>query len=532
MARARSRTPGTARNGWVGIAVLLAIVLAAACSGSPRPAHHVAQGARRAASTAPSPTATANIRAQNTLPGDPHWRITHPGHLYQLEGFADRADVLPGASFRLFVSTTARSFTVRAFRMGWYGGALARLVWTSPQVPGRYQPGAQIAQPGSMAIAPWQPSLTVPTAGWSPGSYLLRLDASTGVQSYVPIVIRSGSMAGRVVLVSAVTSYQAYNGWGGYSLYGGPGGSFGARGRRVSSDRPISYNDGAGAYFQLELPLVAFAERLGLPLAYITSVDLDLYPSVLAGARAVISEAHDEYWSPTMRAAVTRARDQGVNVAFFGANAIFRKIRLESSPLGPDRIEVNYKIPQEDPLYGKDNALVTGNWPTPPDAAPESSLVGQSYVCSVTSDFPMVVTDQGSWVWAGADVHPGESLPRLVGPEFDQVNPSEPTPRPIEVLARSPVSCGAAPTYSDVTYYVAGSGAGVFDAGTEDWICALPAAAGCPAPGSGQPTVERAIQAATANILTAFAAGPAGRAHPARELIPGTGGRPPLLGTN
>ena len=301
----------------------------------------------------------------------------------------------------------------------------------------------------------------MPTKGWPPGSYLLRLDASTGVQSYVPIVIRSPSAAGRVALVSAVTSYQAYNGWGGYSLYGGPGGSFAARGRRVTFDRPISYNHGAGAYFQLELPLVAEAERLGLPLAYLTSVDLDLYPAILAGARAVVSEAHDEYWSPAMRAALTRARDQGVNVAFFGANAIFRKIRFESSPLGPDRIEVNYKIPAEDPLYGTDDALVTGNWPTPPDADPESSLVGQSYVCSVTSNFPMVVTDPASWVWAGAGVHRGEPLPGLVGPEFDQVNPSEPTPRPIEVLARSPVSCGAAPTYSDVTYYVAGSGGGI-----------------------------------------------------------------------
>ena len=26
--------------------------------------------------------------------------------------------------------------------MGWYGGDLARLVWTSPATPGRYQPGA------------------------------------------------------------------------------------------------------------------------------------------------------------------------------------------------------------------------------------------------------------------------------------------------------------------------------------------------------------------------------------------------------
>jgi len=298
------------------VITVLVACLAAACTGAPPPARHAAMRAPGAPGTAQGPAVAGDIRAQNALPGDPRWRVTHPAHLYQLGGFTDRAGVLPGASFRLFVSTTARSFRVRAFRMGWYGGDLARLVWISPGVPGRFQPGAKIIQPGSMVVAPWRPGLAVPTTGWPPGSYLLRLDASTGVQSYVPIVIRSASVAGRAVLVSAVTSYQAYNGWGGYSLYGGPGGSFAARGRRVSFDRPISYSHGAGAYFQLELPLVAVAERLGLPLAYLTSVDLDLYPGILDGARAVVSEAHDEYWSPAMRAAVTRARDRGVNVAF------------------------------------------------------------------------------------------------------------------------------------------------------------------------------------------------------------------------
>jgi hypothetical protein len=509
----------------------MSVLAAVACTSAPTPARHAAPPAHPPVTrTTPNPAVAGNIRAQNALPGDPHWRITDPAHLYQLQGFADRTDVRPGAPFRLFVSTTAASFRVLAFRMGWYDGDLARLVWTSPVTPGHYRPAAKIVPPGSMAVAPWPPSLTVPTGDWPPGSYLLRLDASTGVQSYVPITIRSPSVAGRVVLVSAVTSYQAYNGWGQYSLYGGPGGSFASRGRRVTFDRPLSYSDGAGAYFQLELPLVALAERLGLSLAYLTSIDLDLYPNVLDGARAVISEAHDEYWSAAMRATVTRARDQGVNVAFFGANAIFRKIRFESSPLGPDRIEVNYKIATEDPLYGRDNALVTGNWPTPPDADPESSLVGQSYVCSFARNVPMIVTDPGNWIWAGSGVYRGEALPGLEGPEVDQVNPAEPTPRPIEVLAQSPVGCGALLTYSDVTYYVAASGAGVFDSGTEDWICALPDAAGCPASGVGQPAVRRAIQAATANILTAFAAGPAGRAHPARDLIPGTGGRAPVLG--
>jgi methionine sulfoxide reductase heme-binding subunit len=66
--------------------------------------------------------------------------------------------------------------------------------------------------------------------------------------------------------------------------------------------------------------------------------------------------------------------------------------------------------------------------------------------------------------------------------------------------------CAAATlTYSDVTYCVAHSGAGIFASGAEDWICALPEAAGCPA--HVQPVVRRAIRVATANILTAFAAG-------------------------
>lgn len=511
------------------LAVAIAASALAACS-----AHAKTGGSGKTQTGTHANAAAAeneSTAAENALPGDPHWRITHPGSLYQLEGYADRSDVLPGGSFRLFISTTAPGFVVHAFRMGWYHGDEARLIWTSRELPGHVQPGPKLVQPGNLVTAPWRPSVTITTTNWPPGSYLLRLDAKTGVQAYVPFVVRSPSATSRIALISAVTSYQAYNGWGRYSLYGGPGGQSGDRGRRVTFDRPLSYNHGAGAYFQLEFPLVVLAERLNLPLAYVTSIDLDTDPRVLDGARAAVSEAHDEYWSIAMRDTLTRARDHGVNLAFFGANAIFRKIRFESSPLGRDRIEVNYKIPQEDPLYGRNNALVTGNWPTYPDPDPESSLIGESYVCSVTRNYPMTVTDPRSWIWAGAGVSQGEQLPGLVGPEFDQVNPSEPTPHPIEVIARSPVNCGAPATYADAAYYVARSDAGVFDSGTEDWICALPGA-DCQVPGLTDPRVRRAVMAATSNVLRAFAKGPAGHQHPALEVIPSSGGRPPLLGVS
>jgi len=153
---------------------------------------------------------------------------------------------------------------------------------------------------------------------------------------------------------------------------------------------------------------------------------------VLDGARAVISEAHDEYWSPQMRATVTRARDRGANLAFAGANEIYRRIRLGSSPLGPDRTEVNYRNPREDPLYGIDNASVTANWPDPPAADPPSSLTGQVYACAA-APAPIVVTEPRGWIWAGTGARPGMKLPNLVGRE----HPRNVRPRPVR--PRSPV---------------------------------------------------------------------------------------------
>jgi hypothetical protein len=512
------------------IAGLVAGVMAAGCSSLPLVGQQPSAHPRVSVPSTARPGPGAGTGAEMALPGYPGWRISRPGHGGAIEGYADQVSALPGSPVRLMVSTAAASFHVRALRFGWYGGALARLVWTSPATPGRRQRPAVVLAHG-MVVAPWRPSLTLPTAGWPPGSYLLRLDASSGAQGYVPLVIRSPSVAGAVVLVQPTTTFQAYNAWGGYNLYSGPGGGYPARARAVSFDRPYAGENGAGSFFQKEQPLVSYAERLGLPLAYITSVDLDLNPHVLDGARAVVSEAHDEYWSPAMRAVVTRARDRGVNLAFFGANEIYRKIRFQSSGLGQDRIEVNYKNPLEDPLYGQDNARVTGNWPDPPAADPESSLTGQAYACE-GARAPMVVTDPHGWIWSGSGAAQGTRLPGLVGLEFDVVNPSGPAPRPIEILARSPEYCDGHAAQADVSYYVARSGAGVFDAGTEGWICGLPTVAMptsfCPRHAVRPPAVP-VIETATRNILGAFSRGPAGREHPAHDSLNRPANRGPVL---
>jgi len=455
--------------------------------------------------------------AENQRPGTRDWRIRRGGPAHAIEGFADRVSVLAGQRFRLFVSTTARRWRVEAFRMGWYRGAQARRVWESGWTRGRRQPRPAIARRTNTVTAPWRASMTVATTGWPAGAYLLRLDASSRAQRYVPVTVRSASTAGKVVLLGDVTTWQAYNMWGGYDLYQGPAG-FADRARAVSFDRPYrhdGHDSGAQWFLAFDQSAVALAEKVGVPLAYETDVDLSENAALLAGARAVISLGHDEYYSAGMRARLLAARAAGVNIAFLGANAVFRHIRFARSRLGRDRVVICYKDPAEDPLFGVDNRNTTQDWREPPDPRPESVLTGVFYQCNPVSA-PYVVYDKTSWIFAGARARAGETFVGLVGPEYDRVDVAVPVPRPIEVLAHSPVTCDGVADYSDSAYYTVRSGAGVFSSGTMRWVCAMRGTS-C---GHGVTVAARRfVDIATTNLLRAFAAGPAGLTHPAHDNL-------------
>jgi hypothetical protein len=219
------------------------------------------------------------------------WQVTvRPGT--RIEGFADRTSVLPGGPVRLRVSGTGRSFSVTAFRIGDYSSTPAATAWHGGPFPLVAQPPQTVLSSTRTVVAGWRPTATVPTDGWPPGAYLLRLRSDDGAQGYVPLTVRSASGAGRVVLVQAVTTWQAYNDWGGSSLYHGPDGLYASRSYAVTFDRPYAEEAGAGDFLGNELPLIAFAEHLGIPTAYATDVDLHEDPHLLDGARAVVSPGH------------------------------------------------------------------------------------------------------------------------------------------------------------------------------------------------------------------------------------------------
>ena len=461
----------------------------------------------------PRPTRTPTV-AENSRPGDPHWVIRHLGAEHEIEGYAGRSSVRQGESFPLFVSTTSAGYQVTAFRLGWYQGTGARAVWQSGPLRGHTQAGPAVDAATKMIRTSWDPALDVPTDDWPPGSYLLLLDADSGAQRYVPVTIRSASTAGKVVIKNGVETWQAYNTWGGYDLYQGPQGGYADRSLVVSLDRP-HYGNGAPLFLTYERNAIKLAEYLGLPLAYVTSMDIAADPNLLRGASALFSLGHDEYWSPSERATVTAARNAGVNLGFLGANAMFRRTRLEASTLGTDRQVVCYKTDfTADPMYGKDNTLVTGNWRDAPSPEPESSVTGTLYE-SYPADASYRVASPSSWVFRGTRVPAGASFAHLVGVEYDRVNPGYPVPRPIEVLSHSPLVCHGVSSYGDSAYYTHPGGAGVFNAGTMRWVEAI---FGDQPHGIGTSTAAF-VRQVTANVFRAFADGPAAGQHPAHDNL-------------
>jgi hypothetical protein len=470
-----------------------------------------------AAGSSSQPSAHHKTVSENSLAGDPHWPIKHLGGPDAMLGYAGQASVLPGEPITLYASTTARSFKVTAYRMGWYGGDRARRVWHSGTVRGHKQRKSTLTSPTNTVQTDWGESLTIPTHDWPEGSYLLRMDSESGPQRYVPVTVRSTTTSGKVVIKNSVETWQAYNTWGGYDLYNGPAGiaDYNNRSLVVSLDRPY---DASGAYMFLyhELKLIELAERLGLPLAYTTSMDIAADPHLLDGASALFSLGHDEYWSPPERANVTAARNAGVNLAFLGANCCFRRTRLASSSLGERRQVICYKTSYlQDPMYGKDNALVTSDWREPPNPDPESSMIGTLYESNpVDADY--VVASPSSWLFAGTGVQRGTKFTGLVGIEYDRVNPGAPVERPIEVLSHSPLTCRGVNSYADSAYYTHKSGAGVFNTGTMRWVASM--AKPYPPFGLNSHTAHF-VTKVTKNVLHGFADGPAAAKHPAHDNL-------------
>ena len=474
-------------------------------------------GPRVSSSIQPVPGAGISTAPEHEPRGTDAWRIIRPA-AGRIAAYTTRTSAPPGARVGLKVSTRAKRYRVSAYRLGVYPGGTGALIWRSRFLAGQEQPAPVLSPVETRTVvAPWRRSLTFDTTGWEPGFYVLELRTWLGWETAVPYVVSSLSAVGTVALVAPVTTWQAYNAWGGYSLYAGPAGD--RRSWAVSYDRPYNLMTGANDYRTAAIPVILRAERLhhrrGIPLSYFTNVDLDQHPGALDGAHGYVSMGHDEYWTPAMRKAVEAARRGGTNLAFLGANTMYWRIRLEDRATGPARLQVGYRSDAVlDPLRATRPTEATSRFRDQPAPEPEQAVTGMMYECYPV-DAAYVVASPTWWGFRGTSVRAGDRFDGLVGPEADRVYLNIRTPRPMEVLSHSSYSCRGTTTSTESVYYTTKSGSGVFSAGTLRWGCALVDRCEYPLEARTRDFVRRV----TDNVLEAFAAGRAGRQHPARDTV-------------
>lgn len=474
----------------------------------------------REVTTLPDSAFASWVREENARPGDGTWLQGSPAAPGHLEGYASTTSANLGERVHMFVSATSPYVTAKIFRMGYYQGLGARLVQTLDHVATAAQ---AVPTPDAYGTVDcdWPSTFSLElTSLYLPGQYLVRLENDRGHFSFIPFLVRDDSSRATYVYLSAVTTWQAYNTWGGFSLYreADPTGttilSNARRAVRVSFNRPYDRNfaNGAGDFIGNEFPLLFMMEQLGLDLTYWSDLDLHERGPALLGHRALLSLGHDEYYSPAMRDAVTNALQRGVNVAFFGANFCYRKIRFEPSFNGANRLMVNYRS-TADPITATNPSLATVNWAAYPSDQPESTFSGSLYG-GAQGVGSLTVINAGDWLWHGTMLHTGATLANALGGEFNHVASPTTSHAPVEIFGQSHVAGGT----SNVTYYAPPKEGGVFCSGTGYWIYRL-----SNAPQLGNHWVPGALagvtgplSVATHNVLALFAQGPAGDVRPSR----------------
>ncbi len=434
------------------------------------------------------------ILRENLRPGTSDW-ITPPERAAtnEIQAYAGAASVAPGGAISFYVSVqqSGSPYTISVYRLGWYGGAGGRLLLTtqrSGQAQGYYDEAkGQLVGCGScrvdratgLAEANWQPSfsLAIPP-DWLTGVYLAQFTAASGKQATVPFDVR-GDPHSTYVVVTTDTTVQAYSDWGGASLYLARYKLPSAHASKVSFDRPVA-GWGTAQGLLYEIDGIRWLERNGYDVSYISSLDLHEHPEQLLTHRAFLDFGHDEYWSKEMRDGVEHARDAGIGLAFVGANTAYWQIRFAPDSHGAaDRTIVCYKSALRDPYFwGGDRSRLTVQWRDPWLGRPENALLGAMYSdwTSPTRGFPWYISSVArSSLLDGTQLQPKQAYGcDLVGYEWDKVFNNGYSPRNLQILSVSQAaSVGGKRDYSNTTYYVAPSGALVFDAGSIKWDFAL-----------------------------------------------------------
>ncbi len=398
-----------------------------------------------------------------------HWSDTRV-----IKGYTNKTSINKGEAIELHISTTQPSYKLEIFRMGWYNGTGSTLLITVPSLPGTNY-GVPVADPVSgIIVCNWPVAYTVQSlTSWVSGAYLAVMTTDNDDVGYVPFVVRDDSSTADILYQLPIATYQAYNDWGGKSLY--DFNSNNGRASKVSYDRPYELVEGAGNFFDGDYQMIRFLESKGYNVSYVTSVDLERDPNLMAHHKMFLSNFHDEYWSWNMRTQLEDMRDQGKHIAIFSSNNVFWQVRFGPSDSGePNRVMTCYKDKTKDPMAASATPwLTTVNFRDAPVNRPENELLGVMYEDNFDDSiaYPFIVQNSSHWFFEGTGLHDGDQIPGVISSEYDNAWNNGFTPANVTILSNTPIIVTGG--VANPAIYTAPSGAMIFDASTNIWALFL-----------------------------------------------------------
>lgn len=457
------------------------------------------------------------IQTENDRPGDPGWASGRSSVNGELDVYTSSESLEAGDTLGVKVSSNQDTATITAeiFRIGYYGGAGARKVWSGGPWQVRKQPACAQDPVTSRVECDWQNAFTVPVdASWLSGLYVVKIWRADKFMRFAPFVVRDRRPAD-ILFTPNFTTYQAYNTWGGESLYY-DGSRKMPKGRawEVSFNRPYQAMEGTGKTFYLDQQLVRFMERYGYDVTYGTQFDFIRFPDLLKGMGAFVHGGQDEYWPVQERDQVDAALAGGqMSLVYFGGNGGYWRIRALPDTRGNAlRTIVCYKDDsQKDPVPNS-----TLRFRDPPNVRAENNLFGAMYEGWLIFGYQLAVSDASHWLFEGTGLRQGDLMPGLVGFEYDKAFTDWPDyPQGEHISLKSPVvSAEGLPSYSTAVDRTLPSGRLVFSAGTIWWALGL----SDNQPSTKDPRVERM----TLNVLERALS----HRHPPRKFAQVTGTGP------
>lgn len=287
--------------------------------------------------------------------------------------------------------------------------------------------GLEVQEHTPPNIKPWRAdynwpisfSFTIPEY-WKPGLHHIRVrsEIDPGYYKQFQIAVQPdelGSYSKIAVLTNDLTN-AAYNSTGGKSNYKSFIPDDPKRANVLSINRPGTFNN---KWRDFDFP--KWADKVGMPIEYITSLDLHFNPGILNSYEILVLSGHSEYWSRPMRRELERFLNSGGKLVSLSGNTMWWSVRVLEA--GRGLIMVSCKGWLNDPKCSDDPKLSTKHWH---EIDPEIKVLGASYEYGGYVDSGghytqndgyggYFVESESNWLWKGTGTAKGSHVGQAEG---------------------------------------------------------------------------------------------------------------------